>query len=129
MEQEELDKKLLRIIIEERKKQGFNREEFSKKIDIPLGTLNDIEGGRTQRIPALFVLKACQVLGIDMSASLDSDEPVYYNLTDKDLGKMKSDIDFIKKQLQRQNKLLFDKLETDQKELGENTEEENNLYD
>jgi transcriptional regulator with XRE-family HTH domain len=69
--EQSLDKVILEAIITARKQRKISREELSNIIDFPLGTVNDIEGGRTKRIPGLFLLAACQYLNIDVSRTLD----------------------------------------------------------
>jgi transcriptional regulator with XRE-family HTH domain len=74
--EQDLDKIILNAIISIRKKKGINREELASAINFPLGTVNDIEGGQTKRIPALFLLMACQFLDIDITLTLKEGEAV-----------------------------------------------------
>ncbi len=62
----ELDKEILEEIVRVRKNEKISREKLAEAIDFPLGTVNDIESGRTSRIPANFILKACVYLNIDI---------------------------------------------------------------
>ncbi|NJO00293.1 MAG: helix-turn-helix transcriptional regulator [Bacteroidia bacterium] len=121
---EDLDRILVGMIITERKRQGMSRETLAEKINYPLGTVNDIEGGRTRRIPANFVLRACKLLGIDINKAIQGEES-YTAVKDSDLGTIKADLQALKDHVERQNRIFFNRLEIDQKrQIEEGRDEE-----
>ncbi len=118
--EDELDKILLNVIINVRKERDITREELAEAINFPLSTLNDIEGGRTKRIPGLFLLAASQFLGIDISRTLEKGK-TQLAVDFTDIEDLKQDLKEIKGKLDRYDAIFFDEIEKKRIEQQETT--------